>query len=133
MVVNVNGKSVKIPDETIKKYIDKLSLTEDEAIALYLEEEGYQVNAEYEELDKKAKQVKIPKGAKAETPSKPRKPRTVKISDEKQELFAFVQNALIAEYSADNVKIVKENKLFTVAIGDKVFKIDLIEQRKPTT
>lgn len=133
MTVKVNEKSVRIPDETIKKYMDKLSLTKDEAIALYLEEEGYQVNAEYEELDKKAKQVKILKGAKAETPNKPRKPRTVKISDEKQELFAFVQNALIAEYSADNVKIVKENKLFTVAIGDKVFKIDLIEQRKPTT
>lgn len=133
MTVKVNEKSVRIPDETIKKYIDKLSLTKDEAIALYLEEEGYQVNAEYEELDKKAKQVKILKGAKAETPNKPRKPRTVKISDEKQELFAFVQNALIAEYNADNVKIVKENKLFTVAIGDKVFKIDLIEQRKPTT
>jgi len=133
MVVKVNEKSVKIPDETIKKYIDKLSLTKDEAIALYLEEEGYQVNAEYEELDKKAKQVKILKGAKAETSTKPRKPRTVKISDEKQELFAFVQNALIAEYSADNVKVVKDNKLFTVTIGDKVFKIDLIEQRKPTT
>lgn len=133
MVVKVNEKSVKIPDETIKKYIDKLSLTKDEAIALYLEEEGYQVNAEYEELDKKAKQVKILKGAKAETPSKPRKPRTVKISDEKQELFAFVQNALIEEYSADNVKVIKENKLFTITIGDKVFKIDLIEQRKPTS
>lgn len=132
MVVKVNDKSVKIPDETINKYIDKLSLTKDEAIALYLEEEGYQVNAEYEELDKKAKQVKILKGAKADAPSKPRKPRTVKISDEKQELFAFVQNALIAEYSADNVQVVKENKLFTVAIGDKVFKIDLIEQRKPS-
>lgn len=132
MVVKVNDKSVKIPDETINKYIDKLSLTKDEAIALYLEEEGYQVNAEYEELDKKAKQVKILKGAKADAPSKPRKPRTVKISDEKQELFTFVQNALIAEYSADNVQVVKENKLFTVAIGDKVFKIDLIEQRKPS-
>lgn len=133
MTVKVNEKSVRIPDETIKKYMEKLSLAEDEAIALYLEEEGYQVNTEYEEFDKRAKQVKIPKGAKAETPSKPRKPRTVKISDEKQELFTFVQNALIAEYSADNVKVVKENKLFTIAIGDKVFKIDLIEQRKPTT
>ena len=133
MVVKINEKSVKIPDETIKKYIDKLSLTKDEAIALYLEEEGYQVNAEYEELDKKAKQVKILKGAKAEIPSKPRKPRTVKISDEKQELFAFVQNALIAECGADNVKVVKDNKLLTVTIGEKVFKIDLIEQRKPTT
>lgn len=128
MVVKVNDKSVKIPDETINKYIDKLSLTKDEAIALYLEEEGYQVNAEYEELDKKAKQVKILKGAKADTPSKPRKPRTVKISDEKQELFGYIVNALNAEYSAE---ILKENKLISVKIGDKVFKLDLIEQRKP--
>ena len=128
MVVKVNDKSVKIPDETINKYIDKLSLTKDEAIALYLEEEGYQVNAEYEELDKKAKQVKILKGAKADTLSKPRKPRTVKISDEKQKLFGYIVNALNAEYSAE---ILKENKLISVKIGDKVFKLDLIEQRKP--
>lgn len=128
MVVKVNDKSVKIPDETINKYIDKLSLTKDEAIALYLEEEGYQVNAEYEELDKKAKQVKILKGAKADAPTKPRKPRTVKISDEKQKLFGYIVNALNAEYSAE---ILKENKLISVKIGDKVFKLDLIEQRKP--
>ena len=53
---------------------------------------------------------------------------TVKISDEKQKLFGYIVNALNAEYSAE---ILKENKLISVKIGDKVFKLDLIEQRKP--
>lgn len=128
MTVKVNNKSVKIPDEVIKSYMGKLQISEDEAIDLYLEENGYQFNEEFEALDAKAKKVKINKDAKAETPSKPRKPRTVKISDEKQELFGYIVNALNAEYSAE---ILKENKLISVKIGDKVFKLDLIEQRKP--
>lgn len=128
MTVKVNNKSVKIPDEVIKSYMGKLKISEDEAIDLYLEENGYQFNEEFEALDAKAKKVKINKDAKADAPTKPRKPRTVKISDEKQELFGYIVNALNAEYSAE---ILKENKLISVKIGDKVFKLDLIEQRKP--
>lgn len=59
---------------------------------------------------------------------KPRKPKTVKISDEKSSFFAeivaFLQN------SNKNYEIVKENKLIYVNIGDKSFKLDLIESRK---
>ena len=130
MTVKVNNKSVKIPDEVIKSYMGKLQISEDEAIDLYLEENGYQFNEEFEALDAKAKKVKINKDAKADAPTKPRKPRTVKISDENQELFGYIVNALNAEYSAE---ILKENKLISVKIGDKVFKLDLIEQRKPKT
>lgn len=39
MVVQVNNKNINIPANTIKQYQEKLKLTEDEAIALYLEEE----------------------------------------------------------------------------------------------
>ena len=39
MTIQVNDKNINIPDETIKLYQSKLELTEDEAIALYLEEE----------------------------------------------------------------------------------------------
>ena len=51
----INGKNVNIPDDTIKKYMETLELTEEEAIQTYLEEEGYLENEEVEEMTKKAK------------------------------------------------------------------------------
>ena len=58
---------------------------------------------------------------------KPKKPKTVKISQNKQELFYKLALFLQNEY--ENVEILTENKLFQVKIGSEVFKIDVIQQR----
>lgn len=83
-----------------------------------------------EELDKKAKENKINHGASGDKPraKTERKPRPA--SDEKQRLFATVHASLVEEFG-ENVEIAKENKLILVKIGEKHFKIDLIEQRPP--
>lgn len=127
-----NGKIINIPDSEIKSHMAKLQLTEEEAIQLYLEDEGYLDNEELEELDNKAKKVKIQHGASAvdKTEKKEKKPRTVKISDEKQGLFDNIYHFLVETYGG-SVEIVKENKLLTLKIGEKTFKVDLIEQRPP--
>lgn len=127
-----NGKNINIPDSEIKSHMANLQLTEEEAIQLYLEDEGYLDNEELEELDSKAKKVKIQHGASAvdKNEKKEKKPRTVKISNEKQELFNNIYNFLVETYG-DSVEIVKENKLLTLKIGEKTFKVDLIEQRQP--
>ena len=80
-----NGKNINIPDSEIKSHMANLQLTKEEAIQLYLEDEGYLDNEELEELDSKAKKVKIQHGASAvdKTEKKEKKPRTVKTSDEK--------------------------------------------------
>ena len=86
---------------------------------------------ELEELDAKAKTVKIDHGAVAEKPRKKSdKPRTVKVSDAKKDLFAGILSDLTENYG-ENVRILKENKLIEVKIGEKTFKIDVIEQRPP--
>lgn len=125
-----NGKVVNIPDKDIENYMKSLELSKDEAIDLWLEDNDYQVNDELEELDAKAKKVKINHQASAidKTEKKDRKPRTVKISDEKQKLFDEIYHNLVEIYGG-TVEIVKENKLMTVKVGEKTFKIDLIEQR----
>lgn len=125
-----NGKVINIPDSEIKAHMKNLDLTEDEAIQLYLEDEGYLDNEELEELDSKAKKVKIQHGASAteKTEKKEKKPRTVKISDEKQGLFYNIYHFLLDTYGG-SVEMVKENKLLTLKIGEKTFKVDLIEQR----
>ena len=125
-----NWKVINIPDSEIKAHMKNLDLTENEAIQLYLEDEGYLDNEELEELDSKAKKVKIQHGASAteKTEKKEKKPRTVKISDEKQGLFDNIYHFLVETYGG-SVDILKENKLLTLKIGEKTFKVDLIEQR----
>lgn len=126
-----NGKNVNIPDKEIENNMKALELTREEAIEMWLEDEGYLDNEEQNELDEKAKKVKIDHGASAvdKSEKKEKKPREIKVSDEKQLLFAEIV-ANLAENDR-NYEILKENKLICVKIGEKTFKIDLIEQRAP--
>lgn len=129
-----SGKVVNIPDKEIENSMKILELTKEEAIQLWLEDNDYEVNEELEELDAKAKKVKIDHGASAITPrKKSEKPRTVKVSDEKKTLFdSILTNIDRCEgVERENVRILKENKLIEVKIGEKIFKVDLIEQRPP--
>lgn len=125
------GKTVNIPDKEIEQSMKALDLTREEAIEMYLEDEGYLDNDEQIELNEKAKKVKIDHQASAidKTEKKEKKVREVKVSDEKQSLFAEIV-ANLAE-NGRNYQILKENKLISVQIGEKIFKIDLIEQRMP--
>lgn len=61
------------------------------------------------------------------------KPRVTKVSDEKKAIFDnILQNLNRCEgVSRESIQILKENKLISVQIADKIIKIDLIEQRKP--
>ena len=125
-----NGKVITIPDDEIQNSMDKLKLSLHEAIQMWLEDNEFELNEEQEELDQKAKQVKIKLGAtSASKERKKTKERTVKISDEKKRLFDVILNDLIAEYDCENVEVKTENKLIQVKIGEKTFKVDLIEQR----
>lgn len=139
MRYDFNGKMVNIPDQEIEKAIKKLGLTKEQAIEMWLEDEGYLENEEQENLCKLAKENKITATihkASGKSEKKQSKPRTVKISNEKQALFLEIcemleQNTHFANNPNRKWKILKENKLIQVDFNGKVFKIDLIEQRKP--
>lgn len=126
-----NGKSVNIPDSEIEKNMQLLELTHEEAVQMWLEDNDYEVNEEQVALDEKAKKVKIQHGASAvDKQNKEKKERIVKVSDEKQLIFSQIHEVL-TDFYGENVEIVKENKLLTVKVGTKTFKVDLIEQRPP--
>lgn len=132
MKYNFNGKTVNIPDVEIEKAMKILGLTKDKAIKMWLEDEGYLDNEEQVELTQKAKENKITATIhSARDTSKPKasKPKTVKVSEEKQSLFADILGNLQENY--ENVEVLKENKLIQVKLNGKTFKIDLIEQRPP--
>ena len=132
MVYKFNGKNIRIDDKQLDNLMKNLDLTKDEAIQMYLEDEGYLDNEEQLELEKKAKESGImrtiheAKDIEKEK-KKTSKPKTVKVSDEKQELFADILENLQKLYG--NVTVLKQNKLIQVQIEEKIFKIDLIEQR----
>lgn len=135
MIRTINGKSVNIPDTEIKNYMKMLDLTQEEAIEMWLDDEGYTENEEQLELDQKAKASGIMRdihGASAvdKTEKKPVK-KTVKVSDEKKDLFDLIHDTL-KDYETDfngKTTVLKENKLIQFEINGKTFKIDLIEQR----
>lgn len=127
---------VKLNEQEIKELQERHNLTYEGAKQLWLEDEGYLENEEVERLVKLAKENKC--GAKAsaidKTKKKESKPRTVKVSDEKQGLFNEILESLketneLFANSTKKVTVLKENKLIEVKINEKTFKIDIIEQR----
>ena len=133
--VDVKGrqKTINIPDATIKEYEKCFELSTEDAIKMYLEEEGYLDNAELDELEEKAEKNKVSVRGEAKSKTerkKTNKPKVVKVSDTKKELFSKISQFLTDTFG-ENVEILKENKLIQVKIGEDMFKIDIIQQRKP--
>lgn len=130
MVYNLNGKNIKIPDEEIKKNMEILDLSEEEAIQLYLEDEGYLENEEVAELTKKAKDSGIMStihGAKAEKP-KAKVTREPKSNPLKAEIIEKIAELIKNEYDI-NAKITNSTKLIEFTCENREFKLDLIEKR----
>ena len=125
------GVVIDIPNQELKQLQTMLSISEYEALKVWLADNDYIVNEEQEKLDKKAKSVKVSREIVREkvVSKKPKKP---KVSNEKKELFDAL-GAFLGEYCSEKggkCQVLTENKLFSVQIGDKKLKLDLIQSRK---
>ena len=130
MTYNLNGKNIRIPDDELRKNMSLLGLTKDEAIQMYLEDEGYLENEYVEELTAKAKAAKISHEAKSEKPRKTsNKPRERKPDEEKEKLIDILANALVVE--GIEAKITNKSKIIEFSIEDRHYKLDLIKNRPP--
>ena len=109
-----------------------LGIPQDEAIELWLTDNGLEENEEQAELDEKASKVHINKDAYADSEKKPRKKPEIKVSDEKKWLFDSILQYLphCNGVERENIKVLNENKLISVEINGITFKIDLIQCRK---
>ena len=58
IIKEINGKTVKIPMPDIVNYMQKLELTQDEAIELWLTDNDYMDNEEVDRLSQQAKDNK---------------------------------------------------------------------------
>lgn len=125
-----NNKTVIIPDKDLDKLMQSLDISMAEAIDLWLDDNGYEINEIAQELDKKASKVHIERDIVQKSTKKERKKPEIKTSDEKKELFSEILSDLEDVYR-ENVTVLNENKLISVKIGDKTFKIDIIQCRPP--
>lgn len=127
-----SGKIVRIPDEELEKNIRILKISKDEAIQMYLEDEGYLENEEQEALTKKAKENRITATihqAKSYT-KKTQKERCQKEDLTKENIIKTIVDALGA-FGATNIVIENKTKLISFQINDDKFKVDLIRTRPP--
>lgn len=125
----VNGKNVNIPDDLIAKYMKSLELSEEEAIQMYLEEEGYIENEEVEEMTKKAKLNKTDKivvQSKVERAKSERKPKENPL---KQAIIEDIYNFLTKNPTLSGVKIVNNTKTIDFYTENKYFSLNLVEHR----
>lgn len=133
-----SNKKVRIPDEIIEKYIKAFGFTRDEAIQLFLEEEGHLTNEEMEELDKKASKVKIDHDAMSEevierkfkydkTKEKTQKERVRKPNNDKAAIISMLVEAL--EGNVENLNIENAEKIVKFEMNGKKFTINLVQNR----
>ena len=128
MTYNLNGKNIRIPDSDIQEYMESLGLPKNEAIKVWLEDEGYLENEVVEELTKKAKENKINHEAKVDKPRKTVK-RERKPDEEKENLIEILANCLKNE--GFDTKITNKSKIIEFNVGENHYKLDLIKQRPP--
>lgn len=125
-----DGKTVRIPDEDIKRMMDSLGMSKEEAIDLWLCDNDYEEDEEQNELDIVASAVKIDHGAKAEGERKKNKPRTVKIPPGKTELFTRIKE-LFEDFDLP-FKVLTENQKFLLVLEKEAYTINLTHVTKKT-
>ena len=129
MNYNFNGKTIRIPDDELAKNMRVLNLSKEEAIKMYLEDEGYLENEEVEALTKKAKDNKaVVHDAKADKPRKQVK-RERKPDEEKENLIEILANCL--KNAGFEAEITNKSKIIEFSVGENHYKLDLIKKRPP--
>ena len=127
MNYNFNGKTIRIPDDELAKNMKVLNLSKEEAIEMYLEDEGYLENEEVEALTKKAKDNKaVVHDAKADKPRKQVR-RERKPDEEKENLIEILANCL--KNAGFEAEITNKSKIIEFSVGENHYKLDLIKKR----
>lgn len=128
-----NQKKIKIPKQEIENSMKLLELTREDAIQMYLEDEGYLENEEQEELDKKAKASKITatihQASAVDVRKKTQRERVRKENPTKEMVIREI-SAILPNF-AENIEVLNPGKLISFSIGSEKYEINLIQKRKP--
>lgn len=128
IVKEIDGKTVKIPMPDIVNYMQKLELTQDEAIELWLTDNDYMDNEEVDRLSQQAKDNKT--NLRADTGERKKREVTKKENPTKEGIIKEVA-ATLENIGAVNIKITNISKLIEFEMDGNNFKLDLVQKRQP--
>jgi hypothetical protein len=128
IVKEINGKAVKIPMSDIVNYMQKLELTQDEAIELWLTDNDYMDNEEVDRLSQQAKDNKT--NLRADTGERKKREVTKKENPTKEGIIKEVA-AMLENIGAVNIKITNVSKLIEFEMDGNSYKLDLVQKRQP--
>ena len=124
-----NGKVVKASTKFIENMMNTLDIDMEDAVLTWLEDEEYLINDEQEELNKNAKGVVKLVAANKKKETKEKKSREKKANPVKEGLTDYLAEMLSKFDGTEDVVIENRGKLITFKIGEREFKLDLIEKR----
>ena len=122
-------KTINIPDAEIRKSMEILDLTEEEAIQMYLEDEGYIKNEEVERLTKKAKENKADKIVVRSKVENTKTERPPKENPLKEQLIKDLYGFLKENGELEPVTITNKIKTIDFYVNGKYFSLNLTEHR----
>jgi len=122
-------KTINIPDAEIRKSMEILDLTEEEAIQMYLEDEGYIKNEEVERLTKKAKENKADKIVVRSKVENTKAERPPKENPVKEQLIKDLCEFLKENGELEPVTIVNKTKTIDFYVNGRYFSLNLTEHR----
>ena len=126
-----NGKFVNIPEKDIEYLMNKYKLTKEWAVYAWLVDEEYITDPTVEKLEKKAKENKISRDARAIKPKTERKAREKKENPLKKEIISIIYKALSTELNnIHSILVPNDEKYIDLTIGDRKFTINLVEHRR---
>lgn len=133
MMYEINGKKIRIPDGDILRLKSTMKISAEEAVKIWLEDEGILHNEEQENLCKKAKDSGIMRtihGASAKTAetTPTQRERVKKENPTKGKIIAEVAK-LLTEF-ADSVNVTNPEKLIEFTMNGNDYKLDLTQKRK---
>ena len=126
-----NGKVVKVGAEWVERTIKALDTDLEDVLLMWLEDEGYLVNEEQEELVKQAKVNGVKIKADTDKPKKKTsKERVTKPQPEKEYIVGIIAEFLEDIAGISNLNIENKAKLITFSYKNEDYKLDLVQKRK---
>ena len=129
MKYNHNGKIINIPDKDLEKFMSTLDLTEQEAIEMYLDDNGYTINETVETLTKKAKENKTDKIVAQSKVEKAKTERKPKENPLKTSIIDYLYKFLAENPTLLDLKITNKTKSIDFMAENKHFTLNLVEHR----
>ena len=139
MRIEYNGIRKNIPDKDLQRIIDGLEITKEEAIQIWLEDEGIIINPEQEELERKGRESDILRtihDAESEKVTQKKmmgtntKKRTVKAQPDKEFIITQISE-MLTNVGATDIVVENKTKLVSFVYNNAPYKINLTATRTP--